>query len=99
MTTAVFLSLRRADFPVSYTCDDLLGVDRYYFPQLYKNWYNENAVPDVEAVWRRNIKCPLFGHRVPSGRVFAGMVEMSSSYVAANGGFVLVFLFDRLTMR
>jgi len=72
--------------PVNHTYNDLLGVDRYYFPQLYNYWDAENTqISDVNAVLAEKDPMPVYlATESNGGRVFFNLAE----YIAANNGSV-----------
>ena len=85
---------------ISYTYDELLGVNRYYFPALYNYWDSEEVcVSDVDAVLESRESVPVYlATESKGGRVFAGTSgDNISSYVEANDGVVSGCLTDELT--
>ena len=85
---------------ISYTYDELLGVNRYYFPALYNHWDSEEVcVSDVDAVLESRESVPVYlATESKGGRVFAGTSgDNISSYVEANDGVVSGCLTDELT--
>ncbi|ATW24906.1 dockerin type I domain-containing protein [Candidatus Formimonas warabiya] len=88
-----FYSCDGPESPVNYTYSDLLGVDRFYFPQLYKYWDSEEGeISDVDAVLDEDDRYkmpPYLAVESRGGRVFANTYGNNiSGYVATNGGIV-----------
>ena len=89
---------------IGFTADELLGVDRYYFPALYDNWHQgnldepESYVTDVSTVLASGISAPPYlATDSEGGRVLISEGNSISSHVAANGGVVSGCLTDYLT--
>jgi hypothetical protein len=79
--------------PVNHTYNDLLGVDRYYFPQLYNYWDAENTeISDVNAVLADQWPMPVYLATESQGGRFFNLSE----YIAANDGSVSGCLTDML---